>query len=40
MVNILTYLFLSQDAELLTTSLFYRLIPLSPTGIFFGADNF
>lgn len=39
MVNILTYLFLSWDADLLTVSFFFHLILLSPKGIFLGTDK-
>lgn len=40
MVSILTYLFLSWDADLLTVSFFFHLILLSPKGIFLGTDKF
>lgn len=40
MVNILTYLFLSWDADLPTVSLFFHLILLCPKGIFPGTDKF
>lgn len=40
MVNILTHLVLSWDADLLTVSLVFHLILLSPKGIFLGTGKF